>query len=158
MQDLRIRVAKKEDAALVLAFIRGIADYEKMSDQVIATVESLEEYVFDRGAAGVFIAEYQGEPAGFALFFENFSTFIGRTGLYLEDLFVYPAFRGRHIGKALFLEVVKEAQRRGCKRLEWTCLNWNTPSIAFYKRMGAVPMDDWTTYRLTDEAMRALIK
>ena len=135
---LKIRTAQKEDAALVLSFIKKIADYEKMSDQVIATVETLEEFVFERNAAQVFLAEYNDEPAGFALFFENFSTFIGRTGLYLEDLFVDPDKRGLGIGKALFQAVAAEAERRGCQRMEWTCLDWNTPSIEFYRRMGAI--------------------
>ncbi len=150
---LNIRIAQKEDAALVLSFIKKIADYEKMSDQVVATVETLEEFVFDRGAAQVFLAEYDGQAVGFALFFENFSTFIGRTGLYLEDLFVDPDKRGLGIGKALFQAVAAEAERRGCQRMEWTCLDWNTPSIEFYRRMGAISMDEWTTYRLAGKAV-----
>lgn len=145
---ITIRTAVKEDAALILSFIRKIAEYEKMSEQVTATVEILEEFVFDRHAAGVFIAEYDGAPAGFALFFENFSTFIGRTGLYLEDLFVDANKRGLGIGKALFQTVAAEAERRGCQRMEWTCLDWNEPSIRFYRNMGAISMDEWTTYRL----------
>lgn len=137
---LKIRVAKKEDAALVLSFIKKIAEYEKMSEQVVATPETLEEFVFNRQAADVLIAEYDNTPVGFALFFENFSTFIGRTGLYLEDLFVDPDKRGLGIGKALFQAVAAEAERRGCQRMEWTCLDWNTPSIEFYRRMGAISM------------------
>ena len=153
-----IRTAQKEDAALVLLFIKKIAEYEKMSDQVVATVETLEEFVFDRNAAQVFLAEYEGEPVGFALFFENFSTFIGRTGLYLEDLFVDPDKRGLGIGKALFQAVAAEAERRGCQRMEWTCLDWNTPSINFYRRMGAISMDEWTTYRLAGSAIGEAVK
>lgn len=155
---LKIRTAQKEDAALVLSFIKKIADYEKMSDQVIATVETLEEFVFERNAAQVFLAEYNDEPAGFALFFENFSTFIGRTGLYLEDLFVDPDKRGLGIGKALFQAVAAEAERRGCQRMEWTCLDWNTPSIEFYRRMGAISMDEWTTYRLAGKAIKEAVQ
>lgn len=155
---LIIRTAQKEDAALVLSFIKKIAEYEKMSDQVVATVETLEEFVFDRNAAQVFLAEYEGEPVGFALFFENFSTFIGRTGLYLEDLFVDPDKRGLGIGKALFQAVAAEAERRGCQRMEWTCLDWNTPSINFYRRMGAISMDEWTTYRLAGSAIGEAVK
>lgn len=155
---LIIRTAQKEDAALVLSFIKKIAEYEKMSDQVVATVETLEEFVFDRNAAQVFLAEYEGEPVGFALFFENFSTFIGRTGLYLEDLFVDPDKRGLGIGKALFQAVAVEAERRGCQRMEWTCLDWNTPSINFYRRMGAISMDEWTTYRLAGSAIGEAVK
>ena len=155
---LKIRTAQKEDAALVLSFIKKIADYEKMSDQVIATVETLEEFVFERNAAQVFLAEYNDEPAGFALFFENFSTFIGRTGLYLEDLFVDPDKRGLGIGKALFQAVAAEAERRGCQRMEWTCLDWNTPSIEFYRRMGAISMDEWTTYRLAGIAIKEAVQ
>lgn len=155
---LVIRTAQKEDAALVLSFIKKIAEYEKMSDQVVATVEILEEFVFDRNAAQVFLAEYEGEPVGFALFFENFSTFIGRTGLYLEDLFVDPDKRGLGIGKALFQAVAAEAERRGCQRMEWTCLDWNTPSINFYRRMGAISMDEWTTYRLAGSAIGEAVK
>lgn len=155
---LVIRTAQKEDAALVLSFIKKIAEYEKMSDQVVATVETLEEFVFDRNAAQVFLAEYEGEPVGFALFFENFSTFIGRTGLYLEDLFVDPDKRGLGIGKALFQAVAAEAERRGCQRMEWTCLDWNTPSINFYRRMGAISMDEWTTYRLAGSAIGEAVK
>ena len=155
---LILRTAQKEDAALVLLFIKKIAEYEKMSDQVVATVETLEEFVFDRNAAQVFLAEYEGEPVGFALFFENFSTFIGRTGLYLEDLFVDPDKRGLGIGKALFQAVAAEAERRGCQRMEWTCLDWNTPSINFYRRMGAISMDEWTTYRLAGSAIGEAVK
>ena len=155
---LKIRTAQKEDAALVLSFIKKIADYEKMSDQVIATVETLEEFVFERNAAQVFLAEYNDEPAGFALFFENFSTFLGRTGLYLEDLFVDPDKRGLGIGKALFQAVAAEAERRGCQRMEWTCLDWNTPSIEFYRRMGAISMDEWTTYRLAGKAIKEAVQ
>lgn len=153
-QKLNIRQAQRTDAGLVLAFIQKIAAYEKMSDEVVATIQSIETYVFDQGAAEVLIAEYEGKPVGFALYFENFSTFQGRTGLYLEDLFVDQEMRGLGIGKKLFQAVAAEAVRRGCQRMEWTCLDWNQPSIDFYHAMGAVPMNDWTTYRLAGKRIR----
>ena len=151
-------MAEKKDASLVLSFIKGIAAYEKMSDCVTATEEILEEFVFDRKAASVFLAEWQGKPVGFALFYENFSTFVGRTGMYLEDLFVLPEARGKGIGKKLFQAVAQEAVNRGCQRMEWTCLDWNRPSIEFYLRMGAVPMSEWTNYRLSGDAIAETLK
>lgn len=157
-KDFTIRLAQKEDAPIVLEFIKKIAAYEKMSDEVVATKEVLEEFVFDRQDAWVFIGEENGKPVGFALFYENFSTFLGRTGLYLEDLFVDPEMRGKGYGKALFQAVAKEADRRGCRRMEWTCLNWNKPSIDFYDYMGAVPMSDWTTYRLAGGAIKQAVQ
>ncbi len=157
-QKLNIRLAQKEDAGLILAFIKKIAAYEKMSDQVVATAESLETFVFERGAAQVLIAEYEGQAVGFALYFENFSTFQGRTGLYLEDLFVDEDKRGLGIGKQLFQAVAAEAVRHGCPRLEWTCLDWNQPSIDFYHFMGATPMSDWTTYRLSGKQIAQAIE
>ena len=157
-KDFTIRLAQKEDAPIVLEFIKKIAAYEKMSDEVVATKEVLEEFVFDRQDAWVFIGEENEKPVGFALFYENFSTFLGRTGLYLEDLFVDPEMRGKGYGKALFQAVAKEADRRGCRRMEWTCLNWNKPSIDFYHYMGAVPMSDWTTYRLAGGAIKQAVQ
>lgn len=145
-----IRKAEREDAALVLEFIKGIAKYEKMENEVEATVELLEEQLFDKGRAEVIFAMEDGKEVGFALFFHNFSTFVGRSGLYLEDLYVYPEYRGKGYGKALFLELVRIANERKCGRMEWVCLNWNTPSIEFYRSMGAVALDEWTTYRLTE--------
>ena len=142
-----IRKAVREDAALILEFIKGIARYEKMENEVEATVELLEEQLFDKGRAEVI----------FALFFHNFSTFVGRAGLYLEDLYVYPEYRGRGHGKALFLELVRIAHERRCGRMEWVCLNWNKPSIDFYRSMGAVALDEWTTYRLTEDAIAKLL-
>ena len=158
MENFQIRTAEKKDSQLVLDFIKGIAAYEKMSDCVTATKELLEEFVFDRKAASVFIAEWEGKPVGFALFFENFSTFVGSTGLYLEDLFVLPEARGKGIGKKLFQAVAQEAVNRGCQRMEWTCLDWNQPSIEFYLRMGAVPMSEWTNYRLSGDAIAEAVK
>lgn len=152
-RNFAIRKAVREDAALVLEFIKGIADYEKMESEVEATVELLEEQIFDKGRAEVIFAVYSGKEVGFALFFHNFSTFVGRSGLYLEDLFVLPEYRGRGYGKALFLELVRIARERNCGRMEWVCLDWNKPSIDFYRSMGAVSLDGWTTYRLTGEAL-----
>ena len=151
-----IRKAVREDAELVLDFIKGIARYEKMEDEVEATVEMIEEQLFDKRRAEVIFAVENGREVGFALFFHNFSTFVGRSGLYLEDLFVLPEYRGRGYGKALFLELVRIARERNCGRMEWVCLDWNKPSIDFYRSMGAVPLDEWTTYRLAGEALAEL--
>ena len=158
MDTFQIRLAEKKDARLVLDFIKGIAAYEKMSDCVTATPERIEEFVFDRNAASVLIGEWEGKPVGFALFFENFSTFVGRTGLYLEDLFVLPEARGKGFGKKLFQAVAQEAVNRGCQRMEWTCLDWNQPSIDFYLRMGAKPLSEWTNYRLSGEDIKEAVK
>lgn len=153
---MKIRKAVRQDVPLILEFIKGIARYEKMENEVVATTELLEEQLFDKGRAEVIFAMEEGVEVGFALFFHNFSTFLGRGGLYLEDLFVYPEHRGKGYGKALFLELVRIANERGCGRMEWVCLNWNKPSIEFYRSMGAVPLDEWTTYRLTSDAMKKL--
>jgi GNAT superfamily N-acetyltransferase len=153
---MKIRKAVRQDVPLILEFIKGIARYEKMENEVVATTELLEEQLFDKGRAEVIFAMEEGVEVGFALFFHNFSTFLGRSGLYLEDLFVYPEHRGKGYGKALFLELVRIANERGCGRMEWVCLNWNKPSIDFYRSMGAVPLDEWTTYRLTSDAMKKL--
>lgn len=151
-----IRKAVREDAELVLDFIKGIARYEKMENEVEATVEMIEEQLFDKRRAEVIFAVENGREVGFALFFHNFSTFVGRSGLYLEDLFVLPEYRGRGYGKALFLELVRIARERNCGRMEWVCLDWNKPSIDFYRSMGAVPLDEWTTYRLAGDALARL--
>jgi GNAT superfamily N-acetyltransferase len=127
-----------------------------MENEVVATTELLEEQLFDKGHAEVIFVMEEGAEVGFALFFHNFSTFLGRSGLYLEDLFVYPEHRGKGYGKALFLELVRIANERGCGRMEWVCLNWNKPSIEFYRSMGAMSLDEWTTYRLTSDVMKKL--
>ena len=150
------RFAERKDAALILDFIKGLADYEKLSDEVVATPETLEEWIFDRQKAEVIFALEDGVEVGFALFFHNFSTFLGRAGLYLEDLFVKPAYRGRGYGKGLLAALAKIAVERGCGRLEWVCLDWNKPSIDFYKSLGAVPMDDWTIYRVAGNTLKQL--
>ena len=148
------RFAQPEDAALILRFIRGLAEYEKMTDEVVATEELLREWIFEKGKAEVLFAVADGTEVGFALFFHNFSTFLGRAGIYLEDLFVLPEHRGHGYGKALLKRLAAITVERGCGRLEWSCLDWNAPSIAFYKNMGAVPMDEWTAYRLTGETLQ----
>ena len=151
-----IRIATKEDAALVLSFIRELAEYEKMLDEVAATEQTVREWVFDKGSAEVVFLLEEGTEVGFALFFHNFSTFVGRSGLYLEDLYVKPAYRGKGYGKALLQYLAKLAVERGCGRFEWCCLDWNAPSIAFYRSLGARPMDEWTIYRVDGEALKKL--
>lgn len=154
MNSVTFRPAVPGDEALILSFIRALADYEHMSDQVIATPELLREWIFEKRKAEVIFAVTEKQEVGFALYFHNFSTFLGRAGLYLEDLFVLPQERGRGYGKALLKELARIAVERGCGRLEWWCLNWNKPSIDFYtKGMGAVPMEEWTVYRLTGEKL-----
>ena len=150
------RKAKPGDGALVLSFIRALAEYEKMLDVVSATADGLEQQLFELHSAEVFFALENGIEVGFALFFYNFSTFLGLPGLYIEDIFVLPEFRRRGIGKAIFTELARIALQRGCGRLEWSCLDWNTPSIAFYKSLGAIPMDEWTVYRVTGDALTKL--
>lgn len=153
MAQITFRMAQPEDTALILHFIRELAVYEKMEDQVVATEELLTEWLFEKQKAEVVIGEAEGKPVGFALFFHNFSTFLGRAGIYLEDLFVEPSERGKGYGKALLTHLAQIAVERGCGRLEWSCLDWNQPSIDFYLSMGAERMDDWTTYRLTGEKL-----
>lgn len=153
---MTFRFAEEEDCALILRFIRGLAAYEKMSDQVAATEELLREWIFEKKKAEVlFVCDGDGE-VGFALFFHNFSTFLGRAGIYLEDLFVLPEYRGRGYGKALLRKLAQITVERGCGRLEWSCLDWNTPSIDFYLSLGAVRMEDWTPYRLTGRTLEEL--
>ena len=156
MSTCTIRPAAPGDEELILSFIRALADYEHMSDQVVATPALLREWIFEKKKAEVIFAEAEGKPVGFALFFHNFSTFLGRAGLYLEDLFVLPEERGRGYGEALLRHLARTALDRGCGRLEWACLDWNRPSIDFYtKKMRALPMEEWTTYRLTGETLEA---
>ncbi|MEX1307479.1 MAG: GNAT family N-acetyltransferase [Eubacteriales bacterium] len=153
-----IRFAEPSDTPLILSFIKALAEYENMLDLVVATPEGIKKSIFEENHAEVVIGEYNGKPAGFALFFHNYSTFLGKSGLYLEDLFVYPEFRGKGFGKILLSFLAKLALKRGCGRLEWACLDWNAPSIGFYKSLGAQPMDEWTTYRLTGKALDDLAK
>lgn len=156
MSDCVFRAAVPGDEGLILSFIRALAEYENLSDQVTATPELLREWVFEKRLAEVVFAVADGKEVGFALFFYNFSTFLGRPGIYLEDLFVLPEARGRGYGKNLLKELARLAAERGFGRLEWACLDWNRPSIQFYtKGMGAVPMDEWTIYRLTGDSLEA---
>jgi GNAT superfamily N-acetyltransferase len=153
---LAITPARPHDVPIILHFIEALADYEKLRHACIATEDALRETLFgQRVYAEVILAHWNGQPAGFALFFHNYSTFLAKPGLYLEDLFVEPALRGHGIGKALLQEVARIANRRGCGRLDWSVLDWNQPSIDFYRRMGALPLDDWTTFRLTGPALEA---
>ena len=156
MENLTFRFAEKEDVSKILYFIRELASYEHMLDEVVATEELLEEWLFEKKKAEVLFAVKDGEEIGFALFFHNFSTFLGRAGIYLEDLYVKPEYRGNGYGKALLQELARIALERGCGRLEWWCLDWNQPSIDFYLAMGAEPMKDWTVYRVAGEALEKL--
>ena len=145
---MELRKAEEKDVSLILEFIKGIAEYEKLLNEVKATPELLKEWLFDKKIGEVTFVMENGKEVGFVLYFYNFSTFVGKAGMYIEDLFVYPEYRGKGYGKALFNYVVNKAKKEGLGRVEWTCLDWNTPSIEFYKAMGATAMDDWTNYRL----------
>ena len=153
MGNLTFRYATENDCARILFFIRELAAYEKMSDEVVATEELLKEWLFQKKKAEVIFACENGSEIGFALFFHNFSTFLGRAGIYLEDLFVLPECRGKGYGKAILKELARIAVERKCGRLEWSCLDWNQPSIDFYLSLGAVPMDEWTVYRITGQTL-----
>ena len=153
---LSFRQAERKDTPLILRFIKELAEYEKMLDEVVADEKTLEEWIFDRQKAEVIFALENGEEIGFALFFHNFSTFLGRAGIYLEDLYVRPEHRGKGYGKALLKKLAKIAVERGCGRLEWWCLDWNKPSIDFYLSLGAEPMSDWTVYRIAGDTLRKL--
>lgn len=153
----RLRPASPDDIPLILALIGELAEYELLSHQVVATEELIHQALFgERTYAEVIIAEVESDPAGFALFFHNFSTFLGRPGIYLEDLFVRPVYRGRGVGRMLLEHLAKIAVERNCGRLEWAVIDWNEPAIGFYKKLGAVPIDDWTIFRLTGDALREL--
>jgi GNAT superfamily N-acetyltransferase len=154
---LRIVPATRSDVPLILALIKELAEYERLAHEVVATEEILTETLFgDRAYAEVLIASYDGEPVGYALYFHSFSTFLGRPGLYLEDLYVRPSLRGKGIGKALLASLARIAVERKCGRLEWAVLNWNEPAIGFYKSLGARPMDTWTVYRVSGEPLAHL--
>lgn len=155
---MKFRFAKKDDAALILHLIKELASYENMLDEVISDEETLKEWIFDKQKAEVIFVLEDEKEVGFALFFHNFSTFLGRAGIYLEDLFVLPEFRGRGYGKALLKRLAAIAVERGCGRLEWWCLDWNKPSIDFYLSLGAEPMSDWTTYRITGDTLKEMAK
>ena len=152
-----IRPANADDVPLIAQLIRELAEYERLAHAAVATDDGLREQLFgERPAAEVLIAEADGEPAGFALFFHNFSTFLGKRGLYLEDLFVRPAFRGLGLGKHLMAALARIAVKRGCGRFEWSVLDWNAPAIGFYRALGATAIDEWTVHRLEGDALRAL--
>ena len=152
------RFAERKDVALILSFIRALARYEKLENEVVATPALLEEWLFDKEKAEVLFAVVDDQEVGFALFFHNFSTFLGRAGIYLEDLYVAPEYRGRGIGHAFFHALARIAVQRGCGRLEWWCLDWNTSSISFYKKLGAEAMDEWTVYRISGDTLTGLAK
>ena len=150
------RFAEEDDVGKILFFIRELAAYEKLESEVVATEELLREWIFEKNKAEVLFVQCGGEDVGFALFFHNFSTFLGRAGIYLEDLYVMPEYRGKGLGKALLQRLAQIAVERGCGRLEWWCLEWNRPSIDFYLSLGAQPMDEWTVYRVADKALPSL--
>ncbi|MCW8880286.1 MAG: GNAT family N-acetyltransferase [Kangiellaceae bacterium] len=157
MQDLIIRNGQPQDCELVLDFITRLAEYEKLAHEVVATKEQLHKTLFgEKAYAEVIIAEYKGKPVGFALYFYNYSTFLAKPGLYLEDLYVLPEVRGKKIGKALLVELAKVAVANGCGRFEWWVLDWNKPAIDFYRSIGAVGMDDWTVQRVDGQALEDL--
>ena len=148
------RFAEPKDIGEILSIIHALAAYEQLEHEVVATEELLNEWLFEKKKAEVLLALEDGKVVGSALFFHNFSTFLGRAGIYLEDLFVLPEHRGKGYGKALLRQLAAIAVERGCGRLEWSCLDWNQPSIDFYRSMGAVPMEGWTVYRLTGDTLR----
>ena len=153
---LTFRNAERKDTGLILQFINELAEYEKMLDEVVADEALLESWIFDKQKAEVIFAVEDGKEVGFALFFHNFSTFLGRAGLYLEDLYVKPEYRGKGYGKAILKKLASIAVERGCGRLEWWCLDWNKPSIDFYLSLGAEPMSDWTVYRIAGDTLKTL--
>jgi len=154
---LNLRPATEHDVPLILQFIRDLAEYERLAHACVATEESVRETLFGaKRYAEVILAEHDGSPAGFALFFHNYSTFLARPGIYLEDLYVRPELRGYGIGKALLARLASIARERNCGRLEWAVLNWNEPAIQFYRSLGALPQDQWTVYRLTGDALDRL--
>ena len=156
VSNFKIRFAEKEDTKLILDFIKELANYEKLLNEVVATEEILFDSLFVQKKAEVIIGEYDGKPVGFALFFHNFSTFLGKPGIYLEDLYIKPEMRGKGLGKIFLSYLGKLALERNCGRLEWWCIDWNEPSIEFYKGMGAKAMDEWTVYRVDNVALSNL--
>lgn len=155
-ENKRFRFANETDTAIILSFIKELAEYEKMLDQVVATEALLKEWIFEKKKAEVLFVMEDGKEVGFALFFHNFSTFLGRSGIYLEDLFVKEEFRKKGYGKAVLKELARITVERGCGRLEWACLDWNRPSIDFYLSLGAEPMEEWTVYRLSGDRLQTM--
>ena len=156
MPEITYRLAGRGDVELIMQFIRDLAEYERLADRVVADADVLADWLFEKRVAEVVFAVCDGVEAGFALYFHNFSTFLGRAGIYLEDLYVKPGYRGRGLGLGLMKYLAGQCVHRGCGRLEWSCLDWNEPSIGFYLSLGAEPQSEWTTYRLTGEALSAL--
>ena len=156
MSELTFRYATEEDCGTILKLIKELAEYEKMLDEVVATEEILKEWIFEKQRAEVMFPCVDGKPVGYALFFHNFSTFLGRAGIYLEDLCILPEYRGMGYGKATLKKLAQITVERGCGRLEWCCLDWNQPSIDFYLSLGAEQLSEWTTYRLTGDTLKSL--
>ena len=156
MEPMQFRYAEEKDVPLILQFIKDLAEYEHMLDEVVATEELLTEWIFQKEKAEVIFVLEEGKEVGFALFFHNFSTFLGRAGIYLEDLYVKPEYRHKGYGKGLLKKLAQIAVERGCGRLEWWCLDWNQPSIDFYLSLGAEPMEDWTVYRIAGDTLHKL--
>ncbi len=154
----QIRSAAEADVKLILQFITGLGEYEKLGHEIVATEEKLLDSIFRKKMAEVIIGEYDGKPVGFALFFFNYSTFLGQAGIYLEDLFIIPEMRGKGFGKKMLSHLAKLAVERDCGRLEWACLDWNEPAICFYKNLGATPQNEWTVYRLKGEMLLDMAK
>ncbi len=158
LRHFQIRNAEESDVQLILRFIKGLGEYEKLSHEVVATEEKLRKSLFKQKMAEVIIGEFGGIPIGFALFFYNYSTFLGQAGIYLEDLYIVPEMRGKGFGKTMLKHLAKLAVDRDCGRLEWACLDWNEPSICFYKGLGATALDDWTVYRVTGKTLLEMAK
>ena len=156
MGNMQFRYAEEKDAALILEFIKDLAEYENMQNDVVATEELLTEWIFKKEKAEVIFALEDGKEVGFALFFHNFSTFLGRAGIYLEDLYVLPEYRGKGYGKGLLKKLAQITVERGCGRLDWSCLDWNKPSIDFYLSLGAEQLDEWTVYRVAGDTLKKL--
>jgi GNAT superfamily N-acetyltransferase len=157
VSNLLIRPAVEQDVPLVLSFIQQLAEYERLTHEAVVTEDSLRESLFGtRRCAEVLLGYFDSQPVAFAVFFHNFSTFLGRPGLYLEDLFVIPEMRGRGFGRAMLVELARIARERGCGRFEWSVLDWNEPAIGFYKKLGAVPMEEWTVFRVKGDALNRL--
>ena len=155
---MEFRIAERKDCALILSFIKELAKYEHLENEVVATEKLLEEWIFDKNKAEVLFVLEEGKEVGFALYFHNFSTFLGRAGIHLEDLFVLPEYRGKGYGKAILKKLAQITVQRGCGRLEWCCLDWNTPSIDFYESLKAKPLSDWTIFRVTGDTLNELAK
>lgn len=155
---MEFRIAERKDCALILSFIKELAKYEHLENEVVATEKLLEEWIFDKNKAEVLFVLEEGKEVGFALYFHNFSTFLGRAGIHLEDLFVLPEYRGKGYGKAILKKLAQITVQRGCGRLEWCCLDWNTPSINFYESIGAKPLSEWMIFRVTGDTLNELAK